>query len=283
MRKHNTAAKGRKRLKTPAEVLKLLLDGIEAVQLAKESGTTVGDVASARFREFAEAVKELELREALHILCGVGSFARSLAPFDTFPTKKVRFNVFPASMEKLARVAEARGTKTKKSSLDAVLEFLFNGLPLDYLNQKAEVAVLLSEHLPSAAHTTPVSLAMNGLWYALLQDLAELLGESQGAVLEAALELWLTDLRSVQAKTEKARTILNEFHSQAVDFYSQGMAVEEQLKEIFGGPSPEIFSDDPIYSNFSSMMVDLDNLLGAIESNMNKGVPIVPDDSSQQS
>src|SRR5439155_4715545 len=149
------------------------------------------------------------LREVLHILCHemetVAHVARQLAPFDTFPTKKVRFNVFPTSLEKLALVAKARGTKTQKSSMDTVLEFLFQGLPLHYWNRKADVAMLLSAHLPSIEHATPVSLAMNGLGYALLQDLAVLLDQSQGVVLEAATEMWLSELRSVQEKTEKAR------------------------------------------------------------------------------
>jgi len=274
MRNRKTAVKGLKKSKTPDEVLRLLGEVIEAALLATESGTAVSEVLTLRLQGAVKALKELELRDALHILCrdGVGSLVRQLAPFDTFPTKKVRFNVFPESMEKLERVAKARGTKTKKSSMDTVLEFLFNGLPLDYWNRKAEVAALLSEHLPSTSHATPVSLAMNGLGYALLQDLADILDQSQGAVLEAATEMWLTELRSVRAKTEKALKIIDEFSSQAA-------AVEKHLEEIFGGPSPKIFEDhDPICSRFGYVMVILGNLCAAIESNISEGVPIDPDD-----
>jgi len=229
-------------------------------------------------KEFAESLKSLELREALHLSCMdevSRSVARLVAPFNTFPTKKVRFNVFPQSEEKLERVAKARGTKTKKSSMDTVLEFLFNQVPLEYWNRNAEVAALLSEYLPSSGHATPVSLTMNGLGYALLQDLADILGQSQGAVLEAATEMWLTELRSLRVKTEKALTIIDKFHSQA-------LTVEKQLKEIFDGPGPKIFDgDNPISSRFGFVMVDLENLLMAIDSNINKGVPIAPHESGQ--
>jgi hypothetical protein len=156
----------------------LLLDGLQALVCASERGTPIGTVPASQLQEFVKALKELELREVLHIFCHemetVAHFARQLAPFETFPTKKVRFNVFPQSLEKLALVAKACGTKTQKSSMDTVLEFLFHGLPLHYWNRKADVAVLLSAHLPSTGHATPVSMAMNGLGYALLQDLAGL-------------------------------------------------------------------------------------------------------------
>lgn len=258
--------KGLKKSTTPDEVSRLLSEGIVAALLAKESGTAVSEVATSKLQEFVKALKELELREALHILCrdGVGPLARQLAPFDTFPTRKVRFNVFPESMGKLDRVAKAGGTKTKKSAMDIVLEFLFNGLPLDYWNRKAEVAALLSEHLPSTSHATPVSLAMNGLWYALLQDLAELLGKSQGAVLEAAIEMWLTDLKMRKAKREEALKIITEFESQAGD-------VEDHLEKILD-------SDDPICSRFGVVMVVLMNLRSAIETNIDEEVPIDPNE-----
>ena len=262
MRHHKTAAKGLKTPKTPVEVLRLLGEGLEALILAKKSGTAVGNVPTVRFKEFVEELQKLELREVLHILCGVGSLARQLAPFDTFPTKKVRFNVYPESMEKLARVAKACGTKTKKSSMDTVLEFLFNGLPLNYWDCKSEVATLLSEHLPTVGHTTPVSLAMNGLGYALLQELAELLGESQGAVLEAAIEMWLADLEMRKAKRKEALKIITEFESQAGD-------VEDHLQKILDG-------DDPVCSRFGMVMVELMNLRSSIEDNINEEVPIYP-------
>src|SRR5262249_52967411 len=110
--------------------------------------------------------------------------------------------------------------------------------------------------------------------YALLQDLAEILEQSQGAVLEAAIALWLTELGSERAKTMQAGEILDEFHSQA-------LIVETQLGEIFG-PGPHIFGDEsPICTRFGSVMVVLENLRSAIEANMNEGVPIDPDDMSQ--
>lgn len=266
MRNRKTTVKSLKKSTTPDEVVMLFFEGFEAASLAKESGTAVREVATAKLQQFAKKMEELESRDALHILCanGVGPLARQLVPFDTFPTKKVRFNVFPASMEKVERVAKACGTKTKKGSIDTVLEFLCNGLPPDYWNRKAEVAALLSDHLPSAGHTTPVSLAMNDLWYALLQDLAELLGESQGAVLEAAIEMWLTNLEMRKAKRKEALKIITEFISQAGD-------VEDHLQKILDG-------DDPICSRFGIVMVVLGNLQSAIEDNINEEVPIDPHD-----
>jgi len=262
MRNRKTTVKGLQKSPTPAEVVMLFFEGFEAASSAKESGTAVREVATAKLQEFAKQMKELEPRDALHILCAAGPLARQLVPFDTFPTKKVRFNVFPASMEKVERVAKACGTKTKKGSIDTVLEFLCNGLPLDYWNRKAEVAALLSDHLPSAGHTTPVSLAMNALWYALLQDLAELLGESQGAVLEAAIEMWLTNEEMRKAKRKEALKIITEFESQADD-------IEVHLEKILDG-------DDPICSRFGIATVVLMNLRMAIEANINEDVPIDP-------
>jgi hypothetical protein len=193
--------------------------------------------------------------------------ARQVAPFNAFPTKKVRFNVFPQSEEKLEHVKKAHGKKTTKDAIDTVLESLLTQLPADYWTHKSEVAALLAEHLPRAGGARPVSLALNGLGYALLQDLAEMLGTSQGAVLDAAAEMWLIDLQTRKAKTEKASHVFNEFLSHAQD-------VEKRLKEIEG--------DGPIASRFSYAMVVLENLQFAIESNMNEDVPIDPNDPGQQ-
>lgn len=261
MRNRKTTVKGLKKSTTLAEVVALFFEWFD---LVKESGTAGSEVATAKLQQFAKKIKELESRDALHILCVdlVGPVARQLAPFNTFPTKKVRFNVFPASMEKLERVAKACGTKTKKGSIDTVLEFLCNRLPPEYWNRKAEVAALLSNHLPGADHTTPVSLAMNALWYALLQDLAELLGESQGAVLEAAIEMWLINLEMRKAKRKEALKIITEFESQAD-------AMQGHLEEILDG-------DDPICSRFGIATVVLMNLRMAIEDNINEDVPIDP-------
>jgi hypothetical protein len=193
--------------------------------------------------------------------------AREVAPFKAFPTAKVRFNVFPRSEEKLAQVAQARGTKTKKEAIDTTLEFLLNRLPQDYWDRKSAVAALLSEHLPRTGQATPVSLAINSLGYALLQDLAELLGQSQGAVLEAAANMWLADLQIRRAKTEQAWNILTEFDSHVQE-------VEDRLKNLLA-------DDDAIHSRFVFVRVALDNLLAAMEANIHEGVPIDPDDVTQ--
>ncbi len=249
-------------------------DPVEVQELPAER--TDDQVLLSMIKKFVESVKSAEPREALHLIC-VGevsrSLAKDLAPFHTFPTKKVRFNVLPQSEEKLDRVAKALGTKTKKNAIDAVLEFLFNRLPIAYWDRKSEVAALLGEHLPSPGHATPVSLSMNSLGYALLQDLADILDQSQGAVLEATTALWLAELRSERAKTEQAGKIIDEFHSQAA-------IVEKQLQEIFDGS--HIFGDEsPICARFGYVMVVLENLSSSIEANMNEGVPIDPYDYSQ--
>jgi hypothetical protein len=252
------------------EVLSLLCEALEADSSAKERGTVVGKAFATRFQEFAEALRGLEPREALRILCmdTVGPLvARQVAPFNAFPTKKVRFNVFPQSEEKLERVKKAYGKKTTRDAIDTVLELLLNRLPLDYWNHKSEVVDLLSKHLPNTGVARPVSLAMNSLGYALLQDLAEMLEKSQGTVLEAAVELSLIDLKIRTAKTKEASKVLSEFLSQA-------HAVEKRLQEIEG--------DGPISSRFGNAMVVLENLHSAIESNINEEVPIDPDDISQQ-
>ena len=56
---------------------------------------------------------------------------------------------------------------------------------------------------------------MNSLGYALLQDLAALLQESQGAVLEAAAAMWLIHHNDLLAKRKEALEMLTEFLSQA--------------------------------------------------------------------
>jgi hypothetical protein len=108
---------------------------------------------------------------------------------------------------------------------------------------------------------------MNGLGYALIQDLAEILGESQGAILEVAAEMWLNDLKVRKANTKKASNVLSEFLSQAYD-------VEKRLQKIE--------NDGPISYRFSSAMIILENLHSAIEANINEDVPIDPDDWAQQ-
>ena len=223
-------------------------------------------------KQYATFLENADPQEALRLIFEdnvLHSVTKNLAPFDSFPTKKARFKVFPQSEEKLERVSKALGTKTRKDATDAVLEFLFNRLPIAYWDRKSDVFALLGEHLPSSSHATPVSLSMNSLGYALLQDLAEILAQSQGAVLEAAIALWLTELGSERARTMQAEKILDEFHSQA-------LIVEKQLGEIFG-PGPYIFGDEsPICSRFGYVMVDLESLHSAIEANMNEGVPIAP-------
>jgi hypothetical protein len=268
---------GMPKYKDADEVLRLLYEALEASFAAKERGNAVDKAFTRRFQEFAEALRELELREALKVLCmeTVGPLARQVAPFTAFPTKKVRFNVFPQSEEKLEQVKKAHGEKTTKDAIDTVLEWLFTRLPADYWDHTSEVTALLSEHLPRAGGARPVSLAMNGLGYALLQALAEMLEQPQGAVLEAAIALWLTELRSEGVKTEKARAILNEF-------YAHATVVEAQLKEMFDGPGPHIFGDEnPICARFGLVMVPLANLCAAIEANIDDGVPIDPEDPTQ--
>jgi hypothetical protein len=243
-------------------------DLVEVQELPAETSVEKLLYLIKEIREYAALPQNQDPQKALRLIAmDVGSVVKILAPFDSFPTKKARFKVFPQSEEKLERVAKALGIKTRRDAIDAVLEFLLNRLPEPYWERKSDVFALLGEHLPSSGDATPVSLSMNSLGYALLQDLAETLEQSQGAVLEAAIALWLTELGNERAKTMQAGKILDEFHSQA-------LSVETQLGEIFG-PGPHIFGDEsPICRRFGFVMVDLENLRSAIEANINEGVPI---------
>ena len=58
-------------------------------------------------------------------------------------------------------------------------------------------------------------------------------------------------------------------------FWSQAEDIEGRLREKLG--------HDPIVSRFAYVIIDLMNLSMAIESYLEKGTPIDPDDSSQQS
>jgi hypothetical protein len=264
MRNRKTAAKELKKPTTPADVLMSLrkwgstwLEALEG-----QRGATVDDALISQRREFVRGLKELEVREALQILCmdAMGSLARELVSFDTFPTKKVRFKVFPQTEEKLERLKQYKepGKQTMKDSIDTVLELLFNRLPKDYKSHKSDVAALLSPLLPPPGGERPVSLSMNSLGYALLQDLAELLGESQGAVLEAATAIWLIHHNDLRAKREEALNILNEFRSQAAE-------IEDRLKGMFDDP------EEPVCCGFGTMMFDLENLQGALRDYVTEG------------
>ena len=218
MRKRKMVVKGLKKPRTPDEVLGLLVEGLATVLSARKSGSAVGEHATSHLQVFAEAMKELEPREALHILWMEPAelhVAQQLVPIDTFPTKKVRFNVFPQSEDKLARVKQYKedGKATMKDAVDTVLECLLNQLPSEYWDHKADVVTLLAGHLPSPGGERPVSLAMNSLMYAFLQEVAEMLGQSQGAVLEAAAEMWLTDHKRRVVKREEALKIITQLSS----------------------------------------------------------------------
>src|SRR6266852_2084262 len=117
----NDGARSASRKTSPMEcdVMPKPKDPVEVQELPAER--TDAQVLLSMMKKFIEAVKNAEPREALHLICEaeVGrSLAKDLAPFNTFPTKKVRFNVFPQSEEKLVRVAKALWTKTKKNSMD---------------------------------------------------------------------------------------------------------------------------------------------------------------------
>ena len=74
-------------------------------------------------------------------------------------------------------------------------------------------------------------------------------------------------LKEEKANNPRALEIISEFISQAD-------SVEEKLNEIFK-------FDSPILKRFSYMMIILEDLERAIESNLKDGTPIDPDDYSQ--
>ena len=222
------------------------------------------DGSRAQLLAMKKILHNLEPRDSLKIMKSKGAWniCTSLKPFESFPTKKARFKVFPQSEEKLEYLKQYKepGKQTMKDALDTVLKSLLSQLPEDYWDHKAEVGALLSPHLPTPGGEQPISLSMNSLGYALLQELAELLGTSQGAVLEAAAAMWLIHHHDLRAKRQDALAILTEFSSQAYE-------AEGRLKTILDDP------DDPILNGFGIMMVHLDNLHTAVDDYVTQGKP----------
>jgi hypothetical protein len=175
--------------------------------------------------EMIEDVQRRRPRDALRVMFSpdenVSSLSKTVLRFSKFPVVKTRFNVFPATPGKIEAVSQAAGSKSKREATDTVLGWMLEKLPKGYWDDRQAIENLLGNHLPISEKPQPISFAMGGLGYALIQDLGEILGVPQGAVLDAALGLWLDSFEQekaeLQSVTPQLLEILNKIHALATE------------------------------------------------------------------
>lgn len=80
----------------------------------------------------------------------------------------------------------------------------------------------------------------------------------------------------LQQQAEKEKEQEKEAKEIISGLCKQAYSVEEQLKDL-------LHEDNPILDRFGEVVVVLDNLVGAIEAKLTNGVPIDPEDMSQNS
>jgi hypothetical protein len=153
------------------------------------------------------------------------SMVKTVLRFSNFPVVKARFNAFPATPGRIKAVSEALGSKSKRETIDTVLGWMLEKLPKGYWDERQAIEDLLGNHLPASENPVPLSFAMGGLGYSLIQDLGEVLGIPQGAILDAALGLWLE-------ASEKEKADLQSVTPQLLEVLTKIEALATELKKL---------------------------------------------------
>lgn len=174
---------------------------------------------SSSFEKFVayarSAVTQLPERDAVRLTCAdgpdsefkTGPLVKAVVSYDILPTKKVRFNVYPETENKIAAAISAGLATTKKNATDTALKFLWEKLPYNYWEHSDELREMLQSSLHVSQEAKPTSLAVGGLGHVVMQDIKHILDVPLGDVLETAFILWFSD---TYAQLESTRSVTEE-------------------------------------------------------------------------